>query len=117
MIESLENTEDEVIFVRFGGHALPAVAWPYAKDNESISHTQLNSLPLSIEKALPNLKFRIVLVRDLQYMNSDIETQGLDNRFSLMYVERGEKPRWQGSDEHWLSLISKITSSTAHTPS
>ncbi|WP_158248616.1 DUF1796 family putative cysteine peptidase [Pseudomonas sp. FW300-N1A1] len=110
MVDTLKKTEEEVIFIRFGGHALPAAAWPYMKDREHISSEQLNQLPISIQKALPNLRFRIILIRDAQYMNSDIETQELDNRFSFLHVERGEKPRWEGSDAHWMELINKIQS-------
>jgi hypothetical protein len=112
MVDTLKKTDKEVVFIRFGGHALPAVAWPYAKDNEKITANQLNQLPLSIQNALPNLKFRIVFIRDSQCMNFDMEAHELDQRISFMHVGRGEKPRWEGSDEDWLELINTIKSNS-----
>lgn len=50
------------LFVRFGGHGLPAIAWPYIKENQPLRSRDVWRLWWAIKKRYPRLKFHLLSV-------------------------------------------------------
>lgn len=100
-----------VTFIRFGGHAEPTVAWPYAKDNAIVDTKDLNDIAESIEKEFPDLAFRIIFVTCPTAHTFKVAESKLDPR--IWTVEMPHRPGvdWSGSSDDWAEMIGRVPKS------
>lgn len=108
MSSRIKSSDECVTFVRFGGHARPLVAWPYAKDCSPVSTSDINEIANSIERSFPDIAFRILFVTCPAAHLFEIDHSSLDPR--VWHVEMRKIPGsgWEGSDEDWSDIISKV---------
>lgn len=108
MSSRLRSTDECVTFVRFGGHAKPLVAWPYANDSSPVSANEINEIAYSIERAFPNIAFRILFVTCPTAHVFTIDHSQLDPRVWTVEMKQRPGSKWEGSDDDWAEVISRV---------
>lgn len=104
----LDCKDKNVLFIRLGGHAAPAVAWPYIKDDSVLSATDLNKIAESIEKTFEcrDFRFLLVLFNGLTEFNRDSD---LDSRIIIEFMDIDHPvDGWEGSTESWIRLMLRL---------
>lgn len=111
MSARLRATEESVTFVRFGGHAQPLAAWPYSKDSAPVSPSEINKMTDAIERAFPDLTFRLLFITCPTSHTFNVDQSKLDPRVWTVEMPRREGCNWSGSNDDWEALISKVPDS------
>lgn len=101
------RSEKRTLFVRFGGHGLPAIAWPYIKEEETFRSRDMWRLWWAIKRRYPRLKFHLLNV-------TIAETTNVSERFlppntthcRLKWPTR--RPcNWDGISEDWSDMLTR----------
>ncbi len=113
LITRLSLTDEPVTFVRFGGHALPAQAWPYHRDAQHVSADDMNSMVNAIARALPNLNFRVLFIRNDTCMKFTTESSAFDPRIVQATIAHPKvRVDWTGLDADWDELMASVDAGT-----
>lgn len=107
MIASVAGSPDTVTFVRFGGAALPARAWPYSQDVAPVAAAVVNDMVCSIERAIGRGDFRLLFVTDPQVMRFSVTPRELDERVVSMNISSPAQRTWMGHDADWDVLLAR----------
>ena len=102
MTDALSSCEGTVLFVRYGGNALPAYAWPYREEPDPFDLRQAEDLCILLTRQFPGLRFRLLFVYEVETTKLINEAAKLDRRISIVPINRqNDYSRWQGSDRLW----------------
>lgn len=106
MLRTLRNATGPVLFVRYGGHALPAAAWPYLADTTPFDLQSLNELCGLLTTLFPSLRFMLLFVYETATTTLTNRYTALDRRIHISPVERNnDYSRWQGGDALWDGML------------
>lgn len=111
MSTRLRTTQESVTFIRFGGHAQPLVAWPYSKDDAPVSPSEINEMAYAIERAFPELAFRVLFVTCPTAHSFKIDHCQLDPRVWTIEMQHRHGSDWSGSTNDWEEVISRVPDS------
>lgn len=104
MSEKLLNANgDGVLFVRYGGIAEPAIAWPYLHDQGSVTEQHLNSLLTLLKQQYPNVNARLLFLWNSPFASLDINTDALDPDIYAASIPGPSTPEtdWSGDAAPW----------------
>lgn len=102
MLRTMRDCTGPVLFVRYGGNALPAAAWPYLPEPEPFDVQSLNNLCDLISTMFPALRFVLLFVYEGRTTRLLNEGTHLDQRIRVNVIHGdNDYSRWEGNDELW----------------
>jgi len=106
MLNTLSRCEGDVLFVRYGGHALPAYPWPYREEPDPFDLQQVDQLCFQLTRLFPALSFRLLFVYEAETTKVLNEGATLDRRVSVVPINRqNDYSRWEGNDRLWDTIF------------
>lgn len=106
MLSTLSRCEGDVLFVRYGGNALPAYPWPYREEADTFDLSQVEQLCFQLSRLFPALNFRLLFVYEVETTRVLNEGAILDRRISIVPINRqNDYSRWEGDDCLWDSIF------------
>ncbi|AIR91645.1 DUF1796 family putative cysteine peptidase [Pseudomonas cremoricolorata] len=111
MASKVRSSGQCVTFVRFGGHAEPLVAWPYAKDHAAVQETELNHVVQAIEKEFPDVPFRLLFVTCPTAHLYKVDEAKLDPRIWPLEMRHRHGSDWAGASDDWAQVVARIPNS------
>ncbi|MQB42121.1 hypothetical protein [Rhizobium sp. ICMP 5592] len=110
MLRTLSHCEGPVLFVRYGGNALPAGAWPYCNEPDPFDLRRVDELCTLLSRCFPMLNFRLLFAYEAETTKIMNEAVELDKRITIAPIDRrNDYSRWQGSDLLWDGLFTRET--------
>ncbi len=104
MHETLSNAGGEgVVFVRYGGVAEPAMAWPYLHDPAPVTEAHLNELMDFLKQKYPKINSRLLFLWLSPFATYSINMDTLhpDVHAVALPPPTAEKTAWTGEDGPW----------------
>jgi hypothetical protein len=112
MVERLQSGEvKRVLFVRYGGAAFPALAWPYYYhdlENER-DGSDLNSLLALLEKKFPRIEPRLLYVEQPPYTIFKRGVVQLDPRVHVATMPVPLDAQWDGEQHVWAQVLDECS--------
>ncbi|MEE7491067.1 DUF1796 family putative cysteine peptidase [Methylobacterium oryzae] len=100
--------EGGALLVRMGGHAEPAVAWPYITDPKPFSSADVNRLTSTLDSKFASREYRILVVNLEGRVAVNIDDP-IDERVIFRTIPFAtERPRWEGNDEAWDNIFKEL---------
>ncbi|PJI55814.1 hypothetical protein CTI14_01680 [Methylobacterium radiotolerans] len=97
-----------VLLVRMGGHAKPAVAWPYITDPKPLRSADINCLTSSLDRKFLNRDYRLLIINLEGRVTVDLDVP-VDDRVIFRTIPFAtEKSRWEGCDEAWDAIFDEL---------
>lgn len=101
------------LLVRMGGHAKPAVAWPYITDPVPLKSAEINNLTSVLDRKFGNHDYRILIVNLEGRVVVDLD-EPVDDRVIFRTIPFAtETSRWEGADEAWNEIFDGLPISIA----
>lgn len=93
------------LLVRMGGHAKPAVAWPYITDPAPLRSADINNLTSTLDSRFENGDYRILIVNLEGRVTVNLDAP-VDDRVIFRTIPFAtERSRWEGADEAWDTIF------------
>lgn len=108
-IKMIECASTEgTLFIRLGGQAEPAFAWPYLNDTKPLQAREINALCNIIEKKFAIVSFRLLLVFFAGRTAFDMDSMVDDRVIIRELPHAAENGKWEGCDEEWDMLLNDL---------
>lgn len=109
MDEACEGAEP-LLFIRMGGEATPAVAWPYMREAAPFALSKLNKLSSFISTRYPKLDFKLAFLYfgETTDIESDHEVDDRVIIYRLPWPRPVVGARWEGDGEHWATALNAL---------
>lgn len=93
------------LFVRFGGTAEPAAAWPYLAQGNPRSEDDLNELMLLLRRKFPAAHAKLLFIWQDQFSDHNLDNSKLDRDILTLSLPRPVQARWMGEDGPWSEVF------------
>lgn len=102
MISTLKRG-GHTLFVRFGGTAEPAIAWPYLDDPSPRNEDDLNNLIHLLREKFPQNNAKLLYLWQEPFVHHGLDGSKIDRDVMIMPVPMPPpgKVTWMGEDEVW----------------
>ncbi len=109
MLATLRACTGPVLFVRYGGNALPAAAWPYLPEPAPFDPSRLNNLCTLLSQLFPTLNFTVLFAYEAATTRLLDDKPALDERVHVEAIHRtNDYSRWEGSDVLWDTMLESV---------
>lgn len=102
---ALSNNEP-TLFIRFGGDARPARAWPYHQNGTAIDSDDLNALDAALAAHFPDLTYTLLYIWHEDLHPGDF-TKPLSSRIRLARMDEPGHRLWEGDTSTWQKVFSE----------
>lgn len=95
------------LFVRMGGHGLPAIPWPYVKEEETLRSRDMWRLWWAIKRRYPRLKFHILNVTMEKTTNVSERFLPPNTTHCRLSWPTRHPCDWDGIPEDWSDMLAR----------